>query len=123
MQLAHLEAATEALERLDVEALVAHYAADFVFEDVAADIAITTREELRRYYGGLFSMPGVAFTDVYVFVDDSGRGGGEWTWSGFGEDGNPFSIRGASIFEVEDSGITRETIYYLPPHLRSAAAS
>ncbi len=122
MQLAHLESAAEALEKLDVDALVAHYAVNFVFEDTAADVTITTREQLRRYYESLFSMPGVAFTDVFVFAGDSGRGGGEWTWSGLGEDGNPFSIKGASIFEVDDSGITRETIYYLPPQLRSASA-
>ncbi len=115
MEYSHLESAARALESLDAESLVAQYAREFVFQDSAAGLEVTDRDELRRYYDALFSMPGVAFTDVAFFQDGRGTGAGEWVWSGLGQDGEFFSVRGASIFELSAAGIARETIYYRPP--------
>lgn len=115
-KLVHLESVARALEALDVDALVAAYSAEFVFEDTAAGLSITDREALRGYFEGLFSTPAVAFSDIVMFADDDGRGGGEWVWSGVGADGSPFTVKGASIFSIDDTGIKRETIYYHPPN-------
>ena len=110
----HLDAAGAALQALDTEALVALYADGFAFEDPALDQTISTRDELRAYFEGLFGWADVSFRDVAVFSCGS-RGAAEWTWSGTNASLNRrFSIRGASIFEVGASGITRETIYYDP---------
>ncbi|NNC91759.1 MAG: SnoaL-like domain-containing protein [Acidimicrobiia bacterium] len=115
MMIAHLESTARALEALDVEDLLTQYASQFVFEDTAAGLTITDREGLRGYFERLFSIPGVAFSDVVMFEDGRGHGGGEWVWSGLDPSGRPFRVRGASIFEVAESGITRESIYYQPP--------
>ncbi|NNF89391.1 MAG: SnoaL-like domain-containing protein, partial [Acidimicrobiia bacterium] len=79
-----IDSVGRALEALNVEELVAHYAPRFRFEDSGAGLDIVDREELRRYYEALFSMPGVAFRVVGMFEGEGGRGAGEWVWSGLG---------------------------------------
>ena len=118
----HLESVARALQSLDAERLVAQYAPEFVFEDTAAGLKVTDRDELRRYYDALFSMPGVAFTDISFFQNARGSGAGEWVWSGLGKDGAFFRVRGASIFESNPAGIVRETIYYRPPFSQTLPA-
>lgn len=122
MESSHLESAARALESLDAERLVAQYAGEFVFQDTAAGLEVTDRDELRRYYDALFSMPGVAFTEVSFFQDEGGTGAGEWVWSGLGQDGEFFRVRGASVFELSPTGIVRETIYYRPPMSQAGQA-
>jgi steroid delta-isomerase-like uncharacterized protein len=110
----YLDAAGAALQTLDTEALVALYADGFAFEDPGLGQTVRTRDELRAYFEGLFGWADASFRDVEVFSCGS-RGAAEWTWSGTSPVSNRrFSIRGASIFEVGASGITRETIYYDP---------
>lgn len=109
-----LEVAIAALESLDVETLVACFADGFVFEDTAVGQTITTTEELRAYFAGLFALPHVGFRGTRLFWGASG-GAAEWTWSGTSDESNhPYSIKGASIFELGEDGITREAIYYDP---------
>ncbi len=109
----HLEAAAVALQALDVETLVGLYLDSFVFEDTAAGETITTSDRLRGYFAALFSMPDVSFSDV-VFFQCEDRGAGTWVWSGTNREGDAFSVRGASIFELAEGGIRRETIFYDP---------
>lgn len=115
MENSQLQSVARALEALDVEELLVHYAPGFRFEDAAAGLAIVDRDALRRYFETLFSMPGVAFRVVAMFEDGDGKGGGEWVWSGLGPDGARFEVKGSSIFELGEAGILRETIYYRPP--------
>ena len=109
----HLEAAGAASEALDVEALVGLYVDGFVFEDVAAGATISTRDDLSVYFEALFSMPDVRFSDV-VFFGCGDRGAGTWLWSGTNRDGEAYSVKGASIFDLAEGGIRRETIFYDP---------
>jgi hypothetical protein len=109
----HLEAAGAALEALDAGTLVGLYVDGFVFEDVAAGETISTRDGLSGYFEALFSMPDVRFTDVVFFQCDS-RGAGTWVWSGTNQNGETFSVRGASIFALAEGGIQRETVFYDP---------
>ncbi len=109
----HLEAAGAALEALDAETLVGLYVDGFVFEDVAAGATIRTRDELSGYFEALFLMPDVRFTDV-VFYQCGDRGAGTWVWSGTNQKGEVFSVRGASIFDLAEGGILRETVFYDP---------
>ncbi|MBT8166254.1 MAG: SnoaL-like domain-containing protein [Acidimicrobiia bacterium] len=115
MENSHLASVFRALEALDVEALLDHYASEFRFEDTAAGVDIVDRGQLRSYFEALFSMPGVAFRVLHWFGDDGGNGTGEWVWSGLGPNGARFEVKGASVFELGPDGITRETIYYKPP--------
>ncbi len=108
-----LQAAGAALAALDVEALVPLYVEGFVFDDPAAGAHITTRVELTGYFGSLFSMPDVEFSDV-DFFQCGDRAAGTWVWSGTKQNGEAFSVRGASVFEMAEGGIRKETVFYDP---------
>ena len=109
----HLKAAADALQALDAETLVGLHAEGFVFEDTATQQVIETRYVLRGYFDYLFSLPNTRLSDV-AFFRCRDRGGGTWVWSGTNHRGKASSIRGASIFEVAEDGIKRETIFYDP---------
>jgi len=110
-----LERGAEALMGLDAEALVALYADEFLLEDVASGMRITTREELRGYYERLFSMAGVRFTDVSFFTCGDRRAAGQWTWSGKSmKSGQDFSIVGSSLFRLTEDRISEEKLFYNP---------
>lgn len=109
----HLEAAAAALEALDAAALVGLYVDGFVFEDAAAGAIISTRDELVAYFEALFSLPDVGFSDVAFFRCGS-RGAGTWRWSGTNRKGDPYSVRGASVFDLTEGGIRREAVFYDP---------
>ena len=119
MEHSRLESVARALESLNGADLVVHYAPGFRFEDAAAGLVITDRDELRGYYEALFSMPQLGFHDVTVFEDGRGNGAAEWVWSGLGPGGDSFRVKGCSIFALDATGIVRETIYYKPPVARA----
>jgi steroid delta-isomerase-like uncharacterized protein len=109
-----LENAKVALETRDAERIVACYADAFVFEDIASNERITDRGELAQYFERLFSLPGVSFSDV-VLLGGDGWAALEWTWSGARRNSEgEYRVRGASIIELRDGRIARETIYYDP---------
>lgn len=109
-----LESAAQALVSLDSEALVDCYAPEFRLVDAPSGRERTDRDELIAYYKALFSMPDVRFTDV-KFFSMGDRAGGEWTWHGRSqESGQPFAIRGASLFRLTSEGIAEELLFYDP---------
>jgi len=102
-----LQAAGAALAARDVEALVPLYVEGFVFDDPAAGAHITTRVEPTGYFDALFSMPDVEFSDV-DFFQCGDRAAGTWVWSGTSQNGEAFSVKGASVFEIAEGGIRRK---------------
>lgn len=109
-----LENAKVALETLDAGRIVACYADAFVFEDIASNELITDIGKLGLYFERLFSLPGVSFSDVVLFGGEDWAAL-EWTWSGARRSGQgDYQVRGASIIELRDGQIARETIYYDP---------
>ncbi len=118
----HLEAAAHALEALDAESLVGLYGDGFVFEDTAAGLVISTREELAAYFNALFSMPDVAFSEVSFFRCGN-RGAGTLLWAGTNPVGNSYSVRGASVFDLVEGGIRREAVFYDPGPARGERSS
>jgi steroid delta-isomerase-like uncharacterized protein len=105
---------TAALESLDTETLVSCYADEFLFEDIPSNEVITNKEELRAYFQRLFSLPNVRFSNASFFACED-KGAGEWIWSGTKpSSGVEFSVRGASIIELQDGKISRETLYFDP---------
>lgn len=107
------DSALAALEALDTDRLVGCYADEFVFEDPSAGETITSKNDLHTYFVRLFSLPAVGFAVTATAYCD-GRGSAEWIWTGRKESGAPYAVRGASIFEFDERGITREAIYYDP---------
>ncbi len=116
MYTSFLGSVKSALESLDADNLVSHYADNLVFADPAAgdDWSITSREELTLYFRRLFSLPDVKFEVASIF-GCNGWAAAEWIWSGRKPDsGQSYRIEGASILELRDGRIVRETIYYDP---------
>jgi steroid delta-isomerase-like uncharacterized protein len=109
-----LRKAEVALAALDTKVLASLYADDFLFEDTASGDRITEKDELIAYFDRLFSLPGVSFHDVSFFSLGE-RGAGQWTWEGSSlQSGQPYSIRGASLFRIEGDRIKEEIIFYDP---------
>ncbi len=108
-----LQQAAKALVDLDAETLVAHYAPEFLLEDIASGNRVTDKTELRAYYDRLFSLPEIAFENVSFFSMGE-RAAGEWTWCGITSLGNNFAIRGASLFKLGEDGIQEEILFYDP---------
>lgn len=106
--------AKSALEHLDADAIVAAYEEPFVLEDVPSGEKITDLEGLRAYFQALFALPNVAFSDVRTYEAEA-FAALEWTWSGTKRStGEGYQVRGASIIELRNGRIARETIYYDP---------
>ena len=109
-----LHLAEKALVDLNTDALVSLYADDFLFEDTSSGDRITDKEELRRYFDRLFSMPDVNFSEV-SFCHIGNKAAGRWTWYGSSlQSGQEYKIRGASLFELEGDRIKEEVIFYDP---------
>ena len=114
--------AKEALEELNLKKILKAYDDPFIFEDIPNGFRLSDREHLSQYFSSLFSMPGVAFSDIRIF--DGGQFAAlEWTWSGINQgSGKGFSIRGASVIEIRNQKIARESIYYDPRETESSTA-
>ncbi len=109
-----LERAKTALESLDTEGLVSCYADHFLFEDVSSELQITEKAELKSYFERLFALPNVRFSDTIIYDCDAWAAL-EWTWSGTVQGSDVgYRIRGASIIELRNGKIARETIYFDP---------
>ena len=109
-----LQSLKASLESLDVNRVVSHYSDDVVFTDPAAgdEWAITGKEELRKYFQRLFSLPEAKFEIASIF-ESNGWGAAEWIWSSSRPDDNKrYRTRGASIVELRDGKITRDTLCY-----------
>ncbi len=108
-----LERAKRALESGDVEALVGCYTDPCLLHDAPSGETWTTHDALASMYRRLLAPPTV-FSDVRVFEGD-GWAAIEWTWSGVNRRTSvPFRIRGASVIELGEGRIARETLYYDP---------
>jgi len=108
-----LERAKRALESGDAETLVDCYSDPCLLQDAPSGDTWTTRDALDSMYRRLLAPPN-AFSDVRVFEGD-GWGAIEWTWSGVNRRTSvPFRIRGASVVELREERIARETLYYDP---------
>lgn len=109
-----LQHAKEALVALDTEKILTAYHDVFVFEDLPGSRRITDQATLRAYFQALFALPGVAFTDIAVY-EAPAFAAIEWTWSGVTRSSRtPYRVKGASLIELRDGKITRETLYYDP---------
>jgi len=107
-----LKDAKEALEGLDVDKILSAYAENAIFEDIPAGLQIMDSTRLRSYFEQLFSLPEVAFSDIRIF-DGGDFAAIEWTLAGVKRDTSvPFRVRGASVIELSEGRIARESIYY-----------
>jgi len=106
----------------DVERLLSFFTDDCIYEDLATAVVKHGKKELKALLNDLFvSIPDVKFDFKAVFsVED--RGAMEWVMSGtytgdseiakISATGKSFSVRGASIMELLNGKISRNSDYW-----------
>src|SRR5829696_3681088 len=105
----------------DADRLLALYTDDALWEEVAIGLAASGHDEIRAHLDRLFTaVPDITFDVSSGFVAGD-RALVEWTVSGiYSTDfpglppaaGQPFSFRGASVFELADGKIRHYTEYW-----------
>lgn len=99
----------------DTDRVLALYTADATYEDVGFDLVVQGTEQLRAFAAGFFQVvPDLNLALTSAFQTD-GWAAAEWLWTGTdqgifpdqGATGKPFSVRGASIWELRDGKIRR----------------
>lgn len=111
-----LKAVLDAFNRHDLDAIMAHFAEDAVFESPRGSDSWGTRfegraavrEGLARRFAGI---PDVHYGDDRHFVAGD-RGASEWTLTGTTTDGERIEVRGCDLWEFRDGLIVRKDSYW-----------
>jgi taurine dehydrogenase small subunit len=100
----------------DLDAIMAHFADDAVFESPRGPEPWGTRfegaEAVRKAFAGRFAgIPDVRYQDDEHFVDGD-RGASEWTLSGTTTDGERIEVRGCDLWTLRDGKVVRKDSYW-----------
>lgn len=110
----------EALNRQDVEGVMAFYTEDVVFDDISLPEPLKGAEEMREFMHGMYA----AFPDLHIELrslfgeedivaaeyDLMGTHQGEM--EGHPPTGKTFKVRALSTYEYDGSRFTKETFYW-----------
>jgi steroid delta-isomerase-like uncharacterized protein len=105
----------------DPDRILALYADDAVWEEVPLNLVAHGQEEIRAHLGRVFAATPDITYDVTVGFAAGNRATAEWSITGTltgtfpglpPGNGQPFSLRGVSIFELKDGQIARYTEYW-----------
>jgi len=99
-----------AWSRGDVEGIVSFFTDDCVFEDVCGRAVHRGREALRAEAKRVVESDPDLRLEVVSVLGVGGWVAGEWVQTGT-QGGRRYSLRGASILEVRDGKISRESMY------------
>ena len=118
-----LRAIAAAFDAHDLDAIMAHFTDDAVFESPRGPEAFGTRfagrEAVRAAFAGRFAgIPDVRYGEDDHFVDGD-RGASEWMLSGTTTDGERLEIRGCDLWTFRDGKIEKKDSYW---KIRSALA-
>ena len=105
-----------AFDRHDLDAIMAHFTDDAVFESPRGAQRWGTRFEgkaaVRDAFAGRFSgIPDVRYTDDQHFVDGD-RGASEWTLSGTTTDGVRIEVRGCDLWTFRDGMVVKKDSFW-----------
>ena len=111
-----LEAVTRAFDAHDLEGIMAHFAADAVFEAPRGSDPWGTRvvglEAIRQAFAARFSgIPDIRYQQDAHFVDGD-RGASEWTLSGTTTEGQRIEVRGCDLWTMRDGMIVKKDSYW-----------
>jgi ketosteroid isomerase-like protein len=111
-----LEAIAKAFDEHDLDAIMAHFADDAVFEAPRGSEAWGTRFEgrdaVRQAFAGRFSgIPDVRYRDDAHFVDGD-RGASEWTLSGTTTYGQRIEVRGCDLWTFRDGKVVKKDSFW-----------
>jgi ketosteroid isomerase-like protein len=113
---AMLQAIATGFDTHDLEAIMAHFADDAVFESPRGPEPWGTRfvgqEAIREAFAGRFAgIPDVRYRDDDHFVDGD-RGASEWTLSGTTTDGQRIEVRGCDLWTLRDGQVVKKDSYW-----------
>jgi steroid delta-isomerase-like uncharacterized protein len=111
-----LRAIAHAFDTHDLDAIMAHFADDAVFESPRGSSKYGTRfvgkAAVREAFAGRFSgIPDVRYQDDDHFVDGD-RGASEWTLSGTTTEGQHLEIRGCDLWTFRDGQVVKKDSYW-----------
>jgi ketosteroid isomerase-like protein len=105
-----------AFDRHDLDAIMAHFAEDAVFESPRGPDRWGQRfvgvDQIREAFAGRFSgIPDVRYQDDDHFVDGD-RGASEWTLSGTMVDGPLIEVRGCDLWTIRDGKVVKKDSFW-----------
>ncbi len=111
-----ITAVTDAFDRHDVDAILAHFADDAVFDAARGAERWGTRhvgrEAIRAAFEARFSgIPDVRYRDGEQFADGD-RGASEWTLTGTTTDGQRLDVRGCDLWTFRDGTIAKKDSFW-----------
>ena len=115
-RLATIRAVTAAFDAHDLDAIMAHFTDDAVFETPRGTEAwgrrVVGRDAVREAFAARFAgIPDVRYRDEGHFVDGD-RGASEWTLSGTTADGERIEVRGCDLWTFDGERIARKDSYW-----------
>ena len=115
-RLAVVEAVTKAFDDHDLDGIMAHIAADAVFDSPRGanpwGTRVTGADAIREAFAARFSgIPDVRYGDASHFVDGD-RGASEWTLSGMTTDGQRIEVRGCDLWTFRGSEIVKKDSFW-----------
>ena len=115
-RLATLEAVLAGFNAHDVDAILAHFTADAVFDaprgSSAGGARFVGRDAIRDAFAARFAgIPDIRYEDGRHFVGGD-RGVSEWTIRGHTADGAAIEVRGCDLWEFRGASISRKDSYW-----------
>ena len=111
-----LKAIATAFDEHDLEAIMAHFAADAVFDGPrGADpwgTRFAGRDAVREAFVARFAgIPDIRYQQDEHFVDGD-RGASEWTLSGTTTDGQRIEVRGCDLWTFRDGMVVKKDSFW-----------
>jgi ketosteroid isomerase-like protein len=111
-----LRAIAHGFDTHDLDAIMAHFSDDAIFESPRGSSPFGTRfvgaAAVREAFAGRFAgIPDVRYQDDEHFVDGN-RGASEWTLSGTTTEGQRIEIRGCDLWTFRAGRVVRKDSYW-----------
>ena len=111
-----LEALLDAFNSHDVDAILAFFTDDCVFDaprgPAPGGHRLVGKEQVRKGFQARFDgIPDIVYGDARHFVHGD-RGVSEWTIRGTQSTGEPIEVRGCDLFEFTDGKISRKDSFW-----------
>jgi taurine dehydrogenase small subunit len=115
-RVAMLRAIADAFDRHDLDAIMAHFTDDAVFETPRGGEPwgrrVSGAEAVRNAFADRFAgIPDVRYRQDEHFVDGD-RGASEWTLSGTTIDGERLEVRGCDLWTFRDGKVVKKDSYW-----------
>jgi limonene-1,2-epoxide hydrolase len=107
-----IEALVEAMNRHDLDAMVALFAAEYRSQQPAhPGRTFVGRSQVHSNWEAMFSGIPDFTAKLLRSVEDGDTVWCEWSWSGRRGDEHPFAVRGVTLFRISDDLIAAGTLY------------